>query len=73
MQINITDCVSPRRPGLVVVDESHVVRPAVDEDGRHLLQVEPEVEPVRVGCADVVDAGGLVEAGLQLAAAVAGD
>ena len=73
MQINITDCVSPRRPGLVVVDESHVVRPAVDDGGDELLDVEPEVEPVGLLGAEVVHGGALVQPGLDLTAAVAGD
>ena len=53
-----------------VVDELHVIGPAVDDGGDHLLQVEPERIPVRALAANVMHHIGPVDPGLDLTAAV---
>ena len=57
--------------GLVVVDQPHVLDPAVDDGRDHLLQVEPQGVPVGLLSADVVGDRSLVDAGLELGPSVA--
>ena len=56
-----------------VVDQGHVLRPALDLEGDHLVDVEPEVVPVARLGAPPVRGAGLVEPRLYLRAAVPGD
>lgn len=57
----------------VVVLELHVVYPAIHKLWDHLLQVEPECEPVTSLATNVVHCGSLIEPSLYLAASISRD
>ena len=56
-----------------VVNQLHVVHPAVDHPWHKLLQVEPQGEPVRHLVADVVDRRRLVQPSLDAITSVPGN
>lgn len=61
-----------RFPRGIIVDQPHIIHPAVDDERHQQFQVQPGIEIVRGLAANVMYHLGFVQFGVQLAASVTG-